>query len=184
MESAQLIRMVVTIFSIVKIIRLLTVEQLDINIDTCSCRSVMADEPSTTPASISLSSTSSSFESSSETSTETPSFTTTQSSTTDLSTTTAPPTTTTQPSTTVSSTTLSTTTPPASTSLTCPPGCPFVDDPNDDCARYYICDPVNGLIPNKCPGVTCFDQEKCQCNLQEKFYFPYIIRALQVMKSF
>ncbi|RXG59160.1 hypothetical protein Avbf_05928, partial [Armadillidium vulgare] len=46
--------------------------------------------------------------------------------------------------------------------ITCPPGCPFADDPNDNCGRFYICD-GGDVISAKCPGILCFDQETCQC---------------------
>ncbi|KAL7646164.1 UNVERIFIED_CONTAM: hypothetical protein RMT77_003065 [Armadillidium vulgare] len=47
-------------------------------------------------------------------------------------------------------------------SLPCPPGCDYLDDPSDDCQGFFIC--YQGqLVPSKCPGVLCFNQEKCLC---------------------
>ncbi|KAL7639089.1 UNVERIFIED_CONTAM: hypothetical protein RMT77_010623 [Armadillidium vulgare] len=50
----------------------------------------------------------------------------------------------------------------ASTSLSCSEDCPYIDDINDPCAKYFICG--NGeLISNSCPGTLCFNQETCYC---------------------
>ncbi|KAB7495447.1 hypothetical protein Anas_10710 [Armadillidium nasatum] len=44
----------------------------------------------------------------------------------------------------------------------CSDSCPFLDDPNDDCASYFICNGTD-FIRATCSGDFCFDQESCGC---------------------
>ncbi|RXG55482.1 hypothetical protein Avbf_16877 [Armadillidium vulgare] len=47
--------------------------------------------------------------------------------------------------------------------LTCTDeSCPLVDNPNDDCEKFFYCD-ENSLIPGGCSSPLCFDQEECEC---------------------
>ncbi|KAB7496724.1 hypothetical protein Anas_08932, partial [Armadillidium nasatum] len=63
--------------------------------------------------------------------------------------------------TTTTSSTITTTTSTTTTHLTCPSGCPFVDDLSS-CESYYLC---NGdeLVPVNCSDNFCFNQESCAC---------------------
>ncbi|KAL7646162.1 UNVERIFIED_CONTAM: hypothetical protein RMT77_003063 [Armadillidium vulgare] len=45
---------------------------------------------------------------------------------------------------------------------TCSESCPLLDDPNDDCPKFFFCN-GNELIPSMCSPPLCFDQETCQC---------------------
>ncbi|RXG60208.1 Sushi, von Willebrand factor type A, EGF and pentraxin domain-containing protein 1, partial [Armadillidium vulgare] len=40
--------------------------------------------------------------------------------------------------------------------------CLLVDDPNDNCTKYYYCDD-DYLISGECSSPLCFDQTECQC---------------------
>ncbi|KAB7501137.1 hypothetical protein Anas_14192 [Armadillidium nasatum] len=54
-----------------------------------------------------------------------------------------------------------TTTNTATTMLTCPSDCPFVNDPSS-CQSYFFCS-GNELISYSCFATLCFDQESCAC---------------------
>ncbi|KAL7646163.1 UNVERIFIED_CONTAM: hypothetical protein RMT77_003064 [Armadillidium vulgare] len=73
----------------------------------------------------------------------------------------SPSTQTTAPTTTPT-TTITSTSSTSSSALTCPSGCPFVDDPTDNCGSFYICE-NGGITAHSCPGVLCFNQANCQC---------------------
>ncbi|KAB7503326.1 hypothetical protein Anas_10149 [Armadillidium nasatum] len=104
------------------------------------------------------------------TTTELPSTTTTTT-TEQPSTTTKPPSTVTEPPTTTTKSIFTTTENPTptiidfsstTTELTCSSDCPYVDDPTDECSKYYYCS-AEGNLEQECPPSFCFDQSACQC---------------------
>ncbi|KAL7646167.1 UNVERIFIED_CONTAM: hypothetical protein RMT77_003068 [Armadillidium vulgare] len=95
-----------------------------------------------------------------------PTITTPEPTTTTLepTTTTPEPTTTTPEPTTITPEPTTTTPEPTTTEaeLACTGGCPYVDDPTDNCQKYYYCTEY-GNIPQNCPPLFCFNESACQC---------------------
>ncbi|KAB7502655.1 hypothetical protein Anas_12583 [Armadillidium nasatum] len=66
--------------------------------------------------------------------------------------------------------------------ITCPAGCPYADDPTDDCSKYYLCT-ENGNIQQECPTSFCFDQSACQCMPSEGTTESYVTTAVSITCS-
>ncbi|RXG73314.1 hypothetical protein Avbf_06414, partial [Armadillidium vulgare] len=48
------------------------------------------------------------------------------------------------------------------TTSTHSPSCPLIDDPNDDCSKFFLYDGIN-LISQTCPEGSCFNATACGC---------------------
>ncbi|KAB7505654.1 hypothetical protein Anas_05199, partial [Armadillidium nasatum] len=48
------------------------------------------------------------------------------------------------------------------TTSTLSPSCPLIDDPDDDCSKYFSYDGIN-LILHICPEGSCFNATACGC---------------------
>ncbi|RXG71160.1 hypothetical protein Avbf_07619 [Armadillidium vulgare] len=66
--------------------------------------------------------------------------------------------------------------------ITCPAGCPYADDPTDDCSKYYYCT-ENGNIQQECPASFCFDENACQCMPSEGTTGSYVTTAVSITCS-
>ncbi|KAL7646166.1 UNVERIFIED_CONTAM: hypothetical protein RMT77_003067 [Armadillidium vulgare] len=163
------------------------------NQDECSC--LPTETSSTKPQSITTeqpSTTTKQRLTTAELPSTTTTTATTKTTTKQPSTTTKPPSTITEPSTTTTKSSIFTTTENSATTvidyssttteLTCSLDCPYVDDPTDECSKYYHCTEI-GNIQKECPASFCFDESACQCMPYEGTTGPYVTTAVSITCS-